>query len=178
MSSPSLPTDAQLFRAQQMWHRPVACTRASSDPEGNPCCPDWRPTHSFQTRFPKTSVMNLVTPSGTCSGLTEAAKYGTFTTGRVRMNAEPHHAKIVQHMRRNHPIEGEAEAISRAQAGDSKAFETLYALHKRRVYSLCLRMLGNVAEAEDLTQEAFLQHAQAQGIHTPLVQGVQCLKGL
>ena len=33
----------------------------------------------------------------------------------------------------------------------------LYALHKRRVYSLCLRMLGNVAEAEDLTQEAFLQ---------------------
>ena len=37
------------------------------------------------------------------------------------------------------------------------SFEMLYALHKRRVYSLCLRMLGNVAEAEDLTQEAFLQ---------------------
>jgi RNA polymerase sigma-70 factor (ECF subfamily) len=63
----------------------------------------------------------------------------------------------VQHMRRNPPIAGEAEAIAAAQAGDSKAFETLYALHKRRVYSLCLRMLSNVAEAEDLTQEAFLQ---------------------
>jgi RNA polymerase sigma-70 factor, ECF subfamily len=62
-----------------------------------------------------------------------------------------------QHMRRNPPIEGEAEAIARAQAGDAGSFEVLYSLHKRRVYSLCLRMLGNVAEAEDLTQEAFLQ---------------------
>ena len=30
-------------------------------------------------------------------------------------------------------------------------------MHKRRVYSLCLRMTGNTAEAEDLAQEAFLQ---------------------
>ncbi len=64
---------------------------------------------------------------------------------------------INQHMRRNPPIEGEAEAITKAQNGDSEAFELLYTLHKRRVYSLCLRMLGNIAEAEDLTQEAFLQ---------------------
>src|SRR6201994_885659 len=62
-----------------------------------------------------------------------------------------------QHLRRNAPIAGEAEAIQKAQAGDGASFEILYALHKRRVYSLCLRMLGNVAEAEDLTQEAFLQ---------------------
>jgi RNA polymerase sigma-70 factor (ECF subfamily) len=51
----------------------------------------------------------------------------------------------------------EAEAIERAKQGDPDAFEVLYALHKRRVYSLCLRMTSNVAEAEDLTQEAFLQ---------------------
>ena len=38
-----------------------------------------------------------------------------------------------------------------------QSFEGLYSLHKRRVYSLCLRMTGNTAEAEDLTQEAFLQ---------------------
>jgi RNA polymerase sigma-70 factor, ECF subfamily len=62
-----------------------------------------------------------------------------------------------QHLRRNRPIAGEAEAIEKAQAGDAPSFEILYGLHKRRVYSLCLRMLGNVAEAEDLTQEAFLQ---------------------
>jgi RNA polymerase sigma-70 factor (ECF subfamily) len=47
--------------------------------------------------------------------------------------------------------------LARAQAGDHSAFAQLYSLHKRRVYSLCLRMLGNVAEAEDLTQESFLQ---------------------
>lgn len=52
---------------------------------------------------------------------------------------------------------GEADALTRAQAGDHLAFSQLYALHKRRIYSLCLRMVGNAAEAEDLTQEAFLQ---------------------
>lgn len=51
----------------------------------------------------------------------------------------------------------DAVILSRAQAGDHAAFAQLYALHKRRVYSLCLRMLSNVAEAEDLTQESFLQ---------------------
>ena len=51
----------------------------------------------------------------------------------------------------------EAEAIERAKRGDTQSFEGLYSLHKRRVYSLCLRMTGNTAEAEDLTQEAFLQ---------------------
>jgi RNA polymerase sigma-70 factor, ECF subfamily len=51
----------------------------------------------------------------------------------------------------------EQEAIERAKQGDAESFEVLYGLHKRRVYSLCLRMMGNTAEAEDLTQEAFLQ---------------------
>ena len=51
----------------------------------------------------------------------------------------------------------EAEAIERAKQGDEAAFKVLYDLHKRRVYSLCLRMTANTAEAEDLTQEAFLQ---------------------
>ena len=51
----------------------------------------------------------------------------------------------------------EQEAIERAKQGDAESFEALYGLHKRRVYSLCLRMTGNTAEAEDLTQEAFLQ---------------------
>ena len=51
----------------------------------------------------------------------------------------------------------EADALARAQAGDHHAFEQLYVLHKRRIYSLCLRMVGSIAEAEDLTQEVFLQ---------------------
>jgi RNA polymerase sigma-70 factor, ECF subfamily len=51
----------------------------------------------------------------------------------------------------------EAGAIERAKQGDAQAFQELYDKHKRRVYSLCLRMTANTAEAEDLTQEAFLQ---------------------
>jgi len=51
----------------------------------------------------------------------------------------------------------DADVLARAQEGDHHAFAQLYSLHKRRIYSLCLRMVNNVAEAEDLTQEAFLQ---------------------
>jgi len=51
----------------------------------------------------------------------------------------------------------EADWISRAQQADAKAFESLYRLHVDNVYGLCLRMTGNVAEAEDCTQEAFIQ---------------------
>jgi len=50
----------------------------------------------------------------------------------------------------------EAEAIERAREGDRTAFECLYRLHSRRVYAVCLRMLADPTEAEDLTQEAFL----------------------
>jgi RNA polymerase sigma-70 factor (ECF subfamily) len=51
----------------------------------------------------------------------------------------------------------EAEAIRLAQQGDAGAFEHIYRLHSRRVYAVCLRMVGNTAEAEDLTQDAFMQ---------------------
>ena len=36
-------------------------------------------------------------------------------------------------------------------------FERAYRMYSRRVYSKCLHMVGNEAEAEDLTQEVFLQ---------------------
>ena len=49
------------------------------------------------------------------------------------------------------------ETLRLAQRGDASAFEEIYRLHSRRVYSLCLRMLGDPIEAEDLAQEAFLQ---------------------
>ena len=51
----------------------------------------------------------------------------------------------------------EREAITRAQRGDGVGFEYLYKKYSRRVYSVCLRMTRNSAEAEDLTQQTFLQ---------------------
>ncbi|HKV42436.1 MAG TPA: RNA polymerase sigma factor [Blastocatellia bacterium] len=49
-------------------------------------------------------------------------------------------------------------AISSALGADAMSgFEELYRKHYRRVYSICLRMTGNVAEAEDLAQEVFIQ---------------------
>jgi RNA polymerase sigma-70 factor (ECF subfamily) len=44
-----------------------------------------------------------------------------------------------------------------ASVGDRDAFEKLYQRHYRRVYSLCLRMTSNATEAEDLTQDVFIQ---------------------
>jgi RNA polymerase sigma-70 factor (ECF subfamily) len=60
-------------------------------------------------------------------------------------------------VQQNPAQKSESELIARAQQGDEGAFEDLFQLHKRRVFSLCLRMTGDTAEAEDLAQEAFLQ---------------------
>lgn len=49
------------------------------------------------------------------------------------------------------------ELAQRAASGDMPAFEQIYQKHNRRVYSLCLRMTQNPPEAEDLTQEVFIQ---------------------
>ncbi len=53
--------------------------------------------------------------------------------------------------------DSESQLIARAQRGEEEAFAALFEIHKRRVYSLCLRMTADPAEAEDLSQEAFLQ---------------------
>ena len=54
-------------------------------------------------------------------------------------------------------VSEEAVWIRRAKKSDSRAFEKLYRMHIDKVYGLCLRMTGNVAEAEDCAQEAFIQ---------------------
>jgi RNA polymerase sigma-70 factor (ECF subfamily) len=49
------------------------------------------------------------------------------------------------------------DLVKRAQQGDPDAFASLFHAHKARIYSICLRMTNNTAEAEDLTQDAFMQ---------------------
>jgi RNA polymerase sigma-70 factor, ECF subfamily len=47
--------------------------------------------------------------------------------------------------------------VQKARKSDRRAFESLYRLHVDKVYGLCLRMTGNASEAEDCTQETFIQ---------------------
>lgn len=49
------------------------------------------------------------------------------------------------------------ELVQAVSKGGIEAFEELYNRHHRRVYSVCLRMLRNSTEAEDLTQDVFFQ---------------------
>ena len=59
--------------------------------------------------------------------------------------------------------ESERNLVQRAQRGDEQAFASLFESHKKRVYSVCLLMTKDIAEAEDLTQEAFLQVFRSVG---------------
>jgi RNA polymerase sigma-70 factor, ECF subfamily len=52
---------------------------------------------------------------------------------------------------------GDDALLAQAGAGDQRAFRILVARHLNRVLSLARRMTGNVAEAEDVAQEAFLR---------------------
>jgi RNA polymerase sigma-70 factor, ECF subfamily len=51
----------------------------------------------------------------------------------------------------------EEEIIRQAREGKAEAFEQLYRRYSKRVYHLCLRMVKNEADAEDMTQEAFMR---------------------
>ena len=55
------------------------------------------------------------------------------------------------------PTEKDFSLTQKAAAGSVAAFEMLYSRYHRRTYSLCLRMTSNATEAEDLTQEVFIQ---------------------
>ena len=54
-------------------------------------------------------------------------------------------------------MDDERELIVRSQKGDQEAFAGLIGEHQRVIYSLCYRMAGSAADADDLTQEAFIQ---------------------
>src|SRR5439155_8904846 len=56
----------------------------------------------------------------------------------------------------NEPSNDEADLVRGAQNRDVRAFEALYRVHVRRVYAICLRMVANVPEAEELTQRTFI----------------------
>lgn len=48
------------------------------------------------------------------------------------------------------------QLVLQARAGDSNAFDELFTRHRRYVYNICHRMLGNAEDAVDATQAAFI----------------------
>jgi RNA polymerase sigma-70 factor, ECF subfamily len=79
----------------------------------------------------------------------------TCVISATPMNVPP--ASVIPLAAENQRDDSEGTLVQRAQRGDERAFATLYQLHSKRVYSVCLRMTKDVAEAEDLAQEAFMQ---------------------
>lgn len=58
------------------------------------------------------------------------------------------------------------ELVDRARQGDGRAFLDLFQAHASRLYKLTLRITGNVAMAEDLTREIFVEaFRNLDGIH-------------
>lgn len=49
------------------------------------------------------------------------------------------------------------ELIERCLQGDSRGYRELYERYAKAMYNTCLRMLNNVAEAEDVLQESFIE---------------------
>lgn len=79
----------------------------------------------------------------------QPADFNSATVGSIQGKA-PTPATPIESKRLS-----ETEIIRRAQDGDEAMFEYLYGLHSRRVYAVCLRLLKDPSEAEDLTQESF-----------------------
>ena len=59
--------------------------------------------------------------------------------------------------------ETDYELVQLAAHGNLAAFENIYQRYHRRAYSICLRMTQSTAEAEDLTQEVFIQLFRKMG---------------
>lgn len=59
--------------------------------------------------------------------------------------------------------ESDRDLVESAKSGNAEAFGTLVRRYQRRVYRLALHLLRNAAEAEDVTQEAFVRAYGALG---------------
>ena len=85
---------------------------------------------------------------------TETLEFPVWQKGE---NATAEETKATETQLLNASKATDFELTQAAAKGDMVAFEEVYQRHHRRVYSICLRMLQNAYEAEDLTQDVFIQ---------------------
>ncbi len=82
----------------------------------------------------------------------ESVTFGVEETAPVSLTpAVQEQSEKVEHNEKDFAL------AQKAAAGNVAAFELLYSRYHRRTYSLCLRMMNSATEAEDLTQEVFIQ---------------------
>jgi RNA polymerase sigma-70 factor (ECF subfamily) len=55
----------------------------------------------------------------------------------------------------------DTELVAASLAGDASAFDAIVERHRRNVYHVCYRFVGNHEDASDLTQEVFLRAFKA-----------------
>jgi RNA polymerase sigma-70 factor, ECF subfamily len=80
----------------------------------------------------------------------------TATVGQITTGA----SLIVGTLRklvRGTSLDADTQLVERCLSGEEAAWEDLVKIHTRRVYAICYRFTGSDAEAQDLTQEAFLR---------------------
>jgi RNA polymerase sigma-70 factor, ECF subfamily len=97
-----------------------------------------------RTRFRTAAMASITLPHFTAANFARAGKDPKDDTVSALTQAEL-------------PELTDADFVRLAQQGDAVAFERVYRTHSRKVYTLCLRMVGDRTDAEDLTQEVFLQ---------------------
>lgn len=64
---------------------------------------------------------------------------------------------VMEHTAELNSVSSDLELVRLAADGNLAAFELIYRRYYRRTFSLALRMTGSQTEAEDLTQEVFIQ---------------------
>src|SRR5437868_1392797 len=65
-------------------------------------------------------------------------------------------AVAVDDVTSSRPVDPDAALAELAAKGDRQAFRKLVGLYQRRVFAVAFRMLGDSAEAEDVTQDVFV----------------------
>jgi RNA polymerase sigma-70 factor (ECF subfamily) len=77
--------------------------------------------------------------------------------GLEESNSVPSFLSPTEAIERVSESDTDLELARKAAGGNVAAFELIYSRYHRRTYSLCLRMTNSGTEAEDLTQEVFIQ---------------------
>ena len=127
--------------------RPTTAREGASDGSGDRPRRPQPPAVAYDPASDATEREKPAVPLGTSAGERSPENRSGVASGEedsVRARAVAEQARV-------------AELAARCLKGDTQAWERLVRSQQRRVYGICYRFTGSAAEAEDLTQDAFLK---------------------